>query len=679
MPVHSCKMLRTVARHRELLLTVAEDGDDSSLTELVSQLKASGDLAQLLVVTASSSLLARAKTLGVGGTLQLSAAQIALPVPARKWALLELLLAAGISVLFCSPQTRWLGSPWRYLYRDSDLEIASTGASREQLGTVVAVDDAQMGWSRHAQSLAISHLSPALFYAAATTESLHVAVHMQINLRAAGADAAAHEAHALTDELLAPAHDRKRRAGASMRLLSDRCFGVGRGSVASAPAPTRDRFRESANDVLGSRNFGQREEVLNGIGCAPQPADTGQPMPRRLNWVVSADESWPPFDRCRTLGVMLLCETVARVAVNREVVAAVSNKNVLDVLELYLKGIKAANISNALAVALDTETSAWLTRRKVNHYVKVLHSRTGETGNHATSGLKFKVLVDFLSIGCSVLLSDVDVIWLANPFTHLYRDADLEGMSDGWDTPTTYGYKRAGGALRMFARNSGMFYVQATHESNNMMKRLAHRMETESTWDQIAYNEEQFYPSHGAHGAVGVSSRVMNYLCNLNSKTFFRFVREDVELLNGYRPLSIHVNYHPEKLQRMVDLHAFYHLHEPTGIHRWNSGDGSKLSKECAKILKDAPLRRGSPLVDKVVGAGKAEWGGIEWIKFNTDGSLSTPWGAGRWGDATTPKRPNTIFASFIGQMHLLRFAGDTFVSTRCNDGEVVRGQLASA
>ena len=50
-----------------------------------------------------------------------------------------------------------------------------------------------------------------------------------------------------------------------------------------------------------------------------------------------------------------------------------------------------------------------------------------------------QVLIDFLSIGCSVLLSDVDVIWLSDPFTKLYKDSDVEGMSDGWDEPTTYG------------------------------------------------------------------------------------------------------------------------------------------------------------------------------------------------------------------------------------------------
>jgi hypothetical protein len=55
-------------------------------------------------------------------------------------------------------------------------------------------------------------------------------------------------------------------------------------------------------------------------------------------------------------------------------------------------------------------------------------------------------------------------------------------------------------------------------------------METESTWDQSAWNQEQFHPSHGATPAVGVSSRVMNYLCFQNSKLFFRFLRYDAQV-----------------------------------------------------------------------------------------------------------------------------------------------------
>ena len=111
------------------------------------------------------------------------------------------------------------------------------------------------------------------------------------------------------------------------------------------------------------------------------------------------------------------------------------------------------------------------------HYARSLEARGGGKDNHATSGLKFKVLIDFLTVGCSVLLSDVDVLWLQNPFTlpSLYRDADVEGMTDGWDDPTAYGYRwlsQQGPMLRLSARNSGLFYVKATRETLAMMARL---------------------------------------------------------------------------------------------------------------------------------------------------------------------------------------------------------------
>lgn len=45
--------------------------------------------------------------------------------------------------------------------------------------------------------------------------------------------------------------------------------------------------------------------------------------------------------------------------------------------------------------------------------------------------MKFGILRRFVSIGYSVLLSDVDVCIFRNPFANLYRDSDVEGMSDG--------------------------------------------------------------------------------------------------------------------------------------------------------------------------------------------------------------------------------------------------------
>ena len=89
-----------------------------------------------------------------------------------------------------------------------------------------------------------------------------------------------------------------------------------------------------------------------------------------------------------------------------------------------------------------------------------------------------------------------------------------------------------------------------------MMSRLKHRMDTEGVWDQTAYNEEMWsvallsptltltlaltlaltltltlalnltltrYVALPGRDAHGVSSRVLSYLCHMNSKTLFRY------------------------------------------------------------------------------------------------------------------------------------------------------------
>ena len=71
--------------------------------------------------------------------------------------------------------------------------------------------------------------------------------------------------------------------------------------------------------------------------------------------------------------------------------------------------------------------------------LQVSEAQKNVGSNHAVSGLKFKILRHFLQLGYSVLLSDVDIITLQNPFRHLHRDSDVEAMSDGWDNATAYG------------------------------------------------------------------------------------------------------------------------------------------------------------------------------------------------------------------------------------------------
>ena len=61
-------------------------------------------------------------------------------------------------------------------------------------------------------------------------------------------------------------------------------------------------------------------------------------------------------------------------------------------------------------------------------------------GNHAVSGLKPRILKGFLQLGYSVLLSDIDIVYLQNPFDYLYRDSGVESMTDGHNNYTGCGY-----------------------------------------------------------------------------------------------------------------------------------------------------------------------------------------------------------------------------------------------
>ena len=132
----------------------------------------------------------------------------------------------------------------------------------------------------------------------------------------------------------------------SIQLLSEECFGAARGSVAQAGGGDGGRPPDP-NQVLSSREFAQREQVMQ-HGCAVVPPAPGAPTPRPLNWVIPPHVSWPPRDVCTETGVEELCDVVGRIAVRREVLAAVSNKNIFHMLQLFVNGGKAAKGPNLM-------------------------------------------------------------------------------------------------------------------------------------------------------------------------------------------------------------------------------------------------------------------------------------------------------------------------------------------
>ena len=66
--------------------------------------------------------------------------------------------------------------------------------------------------------------------------------------------------------------------------------------------------------------------------------------------------------RCGTdENMRALCALLRTAAIDREVLAAVSNKNIHAMLGTFLVGCAKANITNAMVVALDDQTAAFAT------------------------------------------------------------------------------------------------------------------------------------------------------------------------------------------------------------------------------------------------------------------------------------------------------------------------------
>ena len=80
-------------------------------------------------------------------------------------------------------------------------------------------------------------------------------------------------------------------------------------------------------------------------------------------------------------------------------------------------------------------------------------------------------------------------------------------------------------------------------------------------------------------------------------------------------------------------------------------------------------------LARRVAKARRARWAGVKGLEFRAGGELSTPWSKGTWG--VLADKPGVLFADFGGARHELDFARwPEFVSTRCSDGEHVKGGM---
>ena len=86
-----------------------------------------------------------------------------------------------------------------------------------------------------------------------------------------------------------------------------------------------------------------------------------------------------------------------------------------------------------------------------------------------------------------------------------------------------------------------------------------------------------------------------------------------------------------------------------------------------------APASR--QLAARVLRAADAKWASMKGLRFEVGGLLQTPWAKGKWG--VLPDKEGVLFADFGGAQHELTFeTWPAFISSRCSDGDVVRGSM---
>ena len=84
-----------------------------------------------------------------------------------------------------------------------------------------------------------------------------------------------------------------------------------------------------------------------------------------------------------------------------------------------------------------------------------------------------------VSMGCQLVIH-----LTTNPCVYSGYNDVLDDAKMGW--------ARYAHSMRVFVFNSGLFYIQPTLASLDLLDRIAYRLDNENGWDQAIFNEASF-------------------------------------------------------------------------------------------------------------------------------------------------------------------------------------------
>lgn len=272
------------------------------------------------------------------------------------------------------------------------------------------------------------------------------------------------------------------------------------------------------------------------------------------------------------------------------VLVAVANGAYADLVTAWASSV-AATRTPALLFALDEEaaaaaTAAGVAAFRVDLPIPDAQLREGGTGgsppsNHAVSSLKYGLVGRVLALGYTCAVSDVDVLFLSNPFGEGGElgalQSDVAASSDGWDAASAYGWDdvhdepglgwaRYAHSTRVMHLNSGLWAARPTAAAAAAVALVEARLAAEAgAWDQAVFNQVLLTPSHGGYASPSPSLRVLGVDAFVNSRVLWSRLGPAAVGAGSVpaaaapdRPVAVHVNYHPEKLARLRAVASFY-------------------------------------------------------------------------------------------------------------------------
>jgi hypothetical protein len=118
-----------------------------------------------------------------------------------------------------------------------------------------------------------------------------------------------------------------------------------------------------------------------------------------------------------------------------------------NIFETFLKSLQRVKVTNVVVITLDDATHQFCTSFGsvgcLRLDMPVPKAQQGSRGANMISTLKYDLLRQALLMGFAILVVDLDLLFLKDPFEHLYRDADVEASTDGFSAAWAGGQMQA--------------------------------------------------------------------------------------------------------------------------------------------------------------------------------------------------------------------------------------------